>query len=27
MMVDNDTHHDLDPEKIDQILDSYRKEA
>jgi NADH-quinone oxidoreductase subunit E len=27
MMVDNDTHHGLDPEKIDQILDSYRKEA
>ena len=27
MMVDNDTHHDLDPGKIDQILESYRKEA
>lgn len=27
MMVDNDTHHNLDPEKIDQILESYRKEA
>lgn len=27
MMVDNDTHHDLNPEKIDQILDSYRKKA
>ncbi len=27
MMVDNDTHHDLDVEKIDRILDSYRKEA
>jgi len=27
MMVDEDTHHDLDSEKIDRILDSYRKEA
>jgi len=27
MMVDNDTHHDLDVEKIERILDSYRKEA
>jgi len=27
MMVDNDTHNNLDPAKIDQILDTYRKEA
>jgi NADH-quinone oxidoreductase subunit E len=27
MMVDDDTHHDLDIDKIDRILDSYRKEA
>ena len=25
MMVDNDLHHDLDAEKIDEILESYRK--
>jgi NADH-quinone oxidoreductase subunit E len=24
MMVGNDTHHDLNPEKIDQILETYR---
>lgn len=27
MMVDNDTHSNLDAEKIDQILESYRREA
>jgi len=27
MMVDEDTHHDLDVGKIDRILNSYRKEA
>jgi NADH-quinone oxidoreductase subunit E len=24
MMVDNDLHHDLDPDKLDEVLEKYR---